>query len=41
MDEGPGTRLIKDCEGAMVSVEAVDISKKPLQRTLMECMIWP
>ena len=40
MDEGPGTTLAKDREGAMVRVEAVDISKRPLQRTSIEYMIW-
>ena len=39
MDEGPGTTLTNDREGAMVRVEAVDISKKPLQRALIEYMI--
>ena len=41
MDEGPGTKLNKVCEGTMASVEAVDISKNPLQRTLVEYMIYP
>ena len=41
IDEGRGTRLTKDCEGAMVSAEAIDNSKKPLQKTLMEYIILP
>ena len=41
IDEGRGTRLTKDCGGAMVSAEAIDNSKKPLQKILMEYIIVP
>ena len=41
MDEGPGVRVNKVCEGAMANVEAVDISKNPPQKTLMEYMMFP